>query len=48
MFTTVATKALVLALLAIAAPVLVEEWSQLAAHMPGYRSDTSYVVISIR
>jgi len=35
MFTTIAATALVLAVFAIAALVLVEEWSQLASHIPG-------------
>ena len=35
MFTTIAATAVALAVFAIAALVLVEEWSQLAAHIPG-------------
>lgn len=35
MFTTIAATALVLAVFTIAALVLVEQWSQLASHIPG-------------
>ena len=35
MFTTVAATAVALAVFAIAAIVLVEQWSQLASHIPG-------------
>jgi hypothetical protein len=35
MFTTIAATALALAVFAIAALVLVNQWSELAAHIPG-------------
>jgi hypothetical protein len=35
MFTTIAATAVALAVFAIAAIVLVEQWSQLASHIPG-------------